>query len=79
MEMIELRNPTVAPVVNTELGHIPESELMITAHWSASEKDLVCAIEYRLISAGKDSPHVRRDAYVHLKKGAAIGAQLANI
>ena len=79
MELIELRNPTVAPVVNTERGHIPESELMITSHWSEDKTSLVCAVEYRLISEGKDSPHVRRDAYVHLKQGMGLGASLAKL
>ena len=78
-ELIELRNPEVAPVISTLRGHIPASELTISTHWSASEKDLVCAVEYRLTKDGKDSPYIRRDVYVHLKKGAELGAKLAKI
>lgn len=79
METIELRNPAEVPCVSTELGHIPASELTISTHWSASENDIACAVEYRLKDAPKDSKPIRRDAYVHLKKGAEIGAKLAKI
>lgn len=79
METIELRNPDEVPCVSTTLGHIPAKELTISTHWSATDHDLVCAVEYRLTSAGKDSDYIRRDAYVYLKKGVEIGAQLAKL
>ena len=79
METIELRNPAEVPCISTNLGHIPASELTISTHWSATENDIACAVEYRLTKDGKDSEPVRRDAYVHLKKGAEIGAALAKM
>lgn len=79
METVNLRDPQARAVIHTELGNIPEDELILTPVWSASESDLVCAIEYRLKSEGENSPFIRRDVYVHLKKGAELGAKLAKI
>lgn len=79
MELIELRNPSVAPVISTMKGHIPADELVISTHWSQDKTSIVCAVEYRLISEGKDSPHVRRDAYVYLREGMGLGASLAKL